>query len=74
MRRVHEERGEGPGGSGGGRDAAAKTKQLGLYDQAPEKELEEAQREKAGWDGDMTSWVYPGSRFSTRIHGGQFSR
>jgi len=58
-------------GGGGGGGAAAKTKQLGLHDQAPESELEEAQREKAGWDGDMAPWVYPGSRPSTRINGGR---
>jgi len=42
----------------------------GLYDQAPESELEEVQREKAGRDGVITPWVYPGSRPSTRTHGG----
>jgi len=33
--------------------------------------MEEAQLEKAGWDGGMTSWVYPGCRPFTRIHGGR---
>ena len=52
-----------------GWSAAAKTKQLGFYDQAQEDELEEAQREEAGLDGGMASWVYPGCRPSTRMHG-----
>ena len=56
-------------GGGGGSSAAAKTKtkKLGYYDQeAPEDEVEEAQREKAGWDGGITSWVIPGSWPSSR--------
>ena len=54
------------GGFGGGGGEVAETAEAihgSEYDaEVPENELEEAQREKAGWDRVMTSWVYPGSR------------
>ena len=57
-------------GGGGGGGAAAKTKQLGLHDQAPEKELEERTERKQDGLGYKVLGLPRLSAF-TRIHGGR---